>query len=136
MLLVGYALSYRAEAHAPVMTIKQKQQWAIKQMDPKTYARHLIVKRWENPRREFGCLAQLWGKESAWNHKAKSTTHDYGIPQRHMSHNTPKQIRDFLRDPHGQIRWGLTYIESRYDSPCKALHSWLSRGKNGKGGWY
>lgn len=135
--MVGYALAFKAQAQAPVMTIKQKHDWFISQMDPKSYARHLIKSEHRNPDKEFRCLAQLWGKESGWNHKAKSHTHDYGIPQRHMSHNTPGQIQDFLKDPHAQVRWGLNYIESRYKTPCGALQKWLSRAdKNGRGGWY
>jgi membrane-bound lytic murein transglycosylase MltF len=119
------------------MTAKEKRQFVISQMEPKSFARHLIAKTWKDSSRQYKCLAHLWGKESAWNHKAKSPTHDYGIPQRHMSHNTPKQIRDFLQDPQAQIKWGLNYIESRYDSPCGALKTWLSRAdKNGRGGWY
>lgn len=119
------------------MSVKQKQQFVISQMLPKDYARHLIKSEWSDHKRQFGCLAHLWGKESAWNHKAKSPTHDYGIPQRHMSHNTEKQKQAFLKDPHGQIRWGLNYIKTRYDNPCGALKAWLSRAdKNGRGGWY
>jgi len=119
------------------MTAKEKQQFVISQMPPKNFARYLVGKQWNDAQKQFGCLAKLWGKESAWNHKAKSPTHDYGIPQRHMSHNTAKQIRDFLKHPHPQIRWGLNYIKTRYDSPCGALQSWLSRAdENGRGGWY
>jgi hypothetical protein len=119
------------------MTPQEKRQFIISQMEPKEFARHLIAKQWDNPKKEFGCLAHLWGKESAWNYKAKSPTHDYGIPQRHMSHNTRSQIQDFLAHPHPQIRWGLNYIKTRYESPCGALKSWLSRAdKNGRGGWY
>ena len=119
------------------MTEKEKRQMVIRHMEPKTFARYLVSKRWDNPRTQFGCLAKLWGKESAWKHTAKSPTHDYGIPQRHMKHNTKAQINDFLKDPQAQIKWGLNYIEHRYDSPCGALKSWLSRAdKNGRGGWY
>jgi hypothetical protein len=119
------------------MTPVQKQEFLIQQLEPKQYALHLIKKRFDQPQREFKCLKTLWGKESAWNYKAKSPTHDYGIPQRHMSHNTKAQIADFMSHPHPQIRWGLGYIEHRYDTPCKALDSWLSRAdKNGRGGWY
>ncbi len=119
------------------MTKKEKREFVISQMQPKAFARLLVVERWSNAQKQFGCLAKLWGKESAWNHKAKSHTHDYGIPQRHMSHNTLEERKDFLKDPHAQIRWGLNYIEHRYDTPCGALKSWLSRAdKNGKGGWY
>jgi hypothetical protein len=117
------------------MTEQQKRQMVVKHMEPKEFARYLVVKRWD--KKQFTCLAQLWGKESAWNHKAKSATHDYGIPQRHMSHNTKDQIADFLENPRAQIKWGLNYIEHRYDTPCGALKSWLSRAdKNGRGGWY
>jgi len=118
------------------MTAKQKREFFISQLSPKDYARHLVKKRWANPKKEFACLAQLWGKESAWNHKAKSPSHDYGIPQRHMKHNTAAEIADFMKHPHTQIDWGIGYIAHRYDSPCKALQSWLSRATNGKGGWY
>jgi hypothetical protein len=119
------------------MTQQEKRQFVISQMKPKDFARFLVAKNWSNADKQFQCLAHLWGKESAWNYKAKSPTHDYGIPQRHMSHNTRLQIQDFLSHPHPQIRWGLNYIKTRYESPCGALQSWLSRAdKNGKGGWY
>jgi membrane-bound lytic murein transglycosylase MltF len=124
-------------AHAPVMDRKEKQQFVISQMSAKDYAKHLLRTEHKQPEREYRCLAQLWGKESAWNHRAKSPTDDYGIPQRHMSHNTAAEIADFMSHPHTQVRWGLGYIEHRYETPCKALHSWLSRAdKNGRGGWY
>ena len=120
-----------------MMTAKEKREFAIRIMEPKEFARFLVHKRFDNPQKQWGCLTKLWGKESAWNHKAKSHTHDYGIPQRHMSHNTREQIRKFLNDPKGQVQWGLNYIESRYETPCGALQSWLSRAdKNGRGGWY
>jgi hypothetical protein len=74
---------------------------------------------------QFGCLAKLWGKESAWNYKAvNKRTHDHGIPQRHMSHNTVAQRKAFLSDPVAQINWGLKYIDHRYDTPCRALDFW------------
>lgn len=119
------------------MTPKQKHEFVIAQMKPKQYARHLVEKHFDQPQKQFGCLAHLWGKESAWNYKAKSPSHDYGIPQRHMSHNNAKQIADFMKHPHAQIDWGINYIKHRYQTPCGALKSWLSRAdKNGKGGWY
>jgi len=76
---------------------------------------------------EQKCLGILWGKESAWNYEAKSSTHDYGIPQRHMRNNTQKQIADFMESPFSQIDWGLNYIKSRYGSPCEAWKFWQSR---------
>ena len=82
--------------------------------------------------KEWKCLEKLWTRESNWNHRSVSPTDDYGIPQRHMRHNTAKERRAFLKDPIAQVRWGLAYIEHRYEgSPCKAWeHS------QQKGGWY
>lgn len=81
---------------------------------------------------EWKCLEKLWTRESQWNHRSISPTDDYGIPQRHMRHNTAKERKAFLKDPMKQIDWGLAYIEHRYEgSPCKAWeHS------QRKGGWY
>lgn len=72
----------------------------------------------------------MWGKESAWDYTAISPTDDYGIPQRHMRHNTPKQIDAFLENPQTQIDWGLNYIKERYGSPCEAWSFWQ------KNRWY
>ena len=119
------------------MTPDQKQEFLVAQMPPKTYAKFLIKDRYSDSSKQYRCLAALWGKESAWNYRAKSPTHDYGIPQRHMKHSTPEEIRDFMRHPHIQIKWGLGYVEHRYQTPCGALKKWLSRAdKNGRGGWY
>lgn len=119
------------------MSPKQKQEFMVAQMPPKTFAKHLLRKDFADHKRQFGCLAKLWGKESAWNYKAKSPTDDYGIPQRHMRHNTKEQIAEFMKHPHTQIKWGLGYIKHRYDSPCGALKTWLSRAnEEGRGGWY
>lgn len=118
------------------MSVKQKHKFMVAQMPPKTYAKYLLEHEFADPRKQFGCLAHLWGKESAWNYRAKSPTHDYGIPQRHMKHNSPQEIRDFMKHPHIQIKWGLNYIKHRYETPCGALKVWLSRAENGRGGWY
>jgi len=92
----------------------------------KEYARAQVSEK------QWKCLDQLWTRESQWNHRSISPTDDYGIPQRHMRHNTAKERRAFMKDPIAQVRWGLAYIEHRYDgSPCKAWeHS------QQKGGWY
>ena len=71
--------------------------------------------------KEWKCLEKLWTRESNWNHRSVSPTDDYGIPQRHMRHNTAKERKAFLKDPIKQIDWGLAYIEHRYEgSPCNA----------------
>lgn len=73
---------------------------------------------------QWACLNWMWGKESAWNYKASSSTNDHGIPQRHMSGDTKAEIHAFQSDPVAQINWGLNYIKSRYQTPCKARAFW------------
>jgi hypothetical protein len=94
---------------------------------PKETAFRIAETKYGWGRTEQKCLGVMWGKESAWRYKAKSPTHDYGIPQRHMSHNTQEEIDRFLENPTGQIEWGLNYIRVRYDSPCKAWEFWQKR---------
>ena len=80
--------------------------------------------------RQFQCVKKLWHKESRWNPASISPTHDYGIPQRHMRKASAEAKAKFLENPYAQILWGLSYIEHRYDSPCKA---WAHSQRKG---WY
>jgi len=81
--------------------------------------------------KEWKCLEKLWTRESRWTPSSISPTHDYGIPQRHMRHNTAKERKAFLADPYKQIDWGLAYIEHRFQGlPCKAWEH------SQRKGWY
>jgi Transglycosylase SLT domain len=73
---------------------------------------------------QFTCLNEMWNKESHWNYKAVSKTHDHGIPQRNMPDASKKAIHAFQTDPEAQINWGLGYIKSRYKTPCNAWAFW------------
>ena len=70
--------------------------------------------------KEYKCLSTLYGKESAWNPKARNGSH-YGIPQ-----GRSVWLRD--QDGYTQIRWGLKYIGNRYGEPCVALDHWKAKG--------
>lgn len=77
----------------------------IRQMYPKTW------------KKEWSALAKLWGKESAWNHRADNP------------HSTAYGIAQVLRTPHGstieyQVRQGLKYIVHRYEKPTRAWDFW------------
>lgn len=114
----------------PTKSVPMTEQMKIKMLQPKDYAAHQAKKIYNWGSQQHQCLRALWGKESAWNYKAKSHTQDYGIPQRHMSRNTKSEITDFLKSPHIQIDWGLSYISNRYGSPCAAWQFHL------KNNWY
>jgi hypothetical protein len=70
--------------------------------------------------KEYKCLTILYGKESAWNPKARNGSH-YGIPQ-----GRSVWLKD--QDGYTQVQWGLDYIGHRYGEPCKALDHWKAKG--------
>jgi hypothetical protein len=79
---------------------------------------------------EFGCLENLWGKESGWNPNAQNPSSTaYGIPQFLDSTWAGTGIAK-TSDGYRQIDAGLIYIENRYGSPCGA---WSHSQANG---WY
>src|SRR6476661_4672993 len=79
---------------------------------------------------EFGCLENLWGKESGWNPNAQNPSSTaYGIPQFLNSTWSGTGIAK-TSDGYRQIDAGLIYIDQRYGSPCGA---W---GHSQSTGWY
>ena len=79
----------------------------------KEYALHLLHYDYV----QYRCLSKLYGKESAWNPKARNGSH-YGIPQGRSEYLSRV-------DGYAQVRWGLSYIEHRYSKPCGAYNHWL-----------
>ncbi|MEV6345796.1 lytic transglycosylase domain-containing protein [Actinoplanes sp. NPDC051851] len=70
---------------------------------------------------QFPCLDKLWKKESGWNYKATNRSSGaYGIPQALPGSKMASIASDWKTNPATQIKWGLGYIEGRYDSPCGA----------------
>jgi hypothetical protein len=77
------------------------------------------------------CLATLWQSESSWRWNALNRRSGaYGIPQAKPGNKMASAGSDWKTNPETQIRWGMGYIKSRYETPCKALTA-----KNRKG-WY
>jgi hypothetical protein len=80
---------------------------------------------------QFPCLDKLWTKESGWNHKAYNEgSGAYGIPQALPGSKMGSVAADWKTNPATQIKWGLGYIEGRYDTPCGAWQHSQSKG------WY
>jgi hypothetical protein len=80
------------------------------------YAAGLVASRgWAGS--EFGCLVNLWNRESGWNAHAANPSGAYGIPQALPG---SKMGGDWQNDYKVQIRWGIGYIAARYGSPCGA----------------
>jgi hypothetical protein len=80
---------------------------------------------------EFSCLEPLWAQESGWNVTAENpSTGAFGIPQAMPGSEMASAGPDWQTDAATQIRWGLTYIQERYGSPCGA---WAHEQSDG---WY
>jgi len=81
-----------------------------------------------NPSTYFGCLQDIWQRESGWNYQAENPSGAFGIPQALPGGKMASAGADWQTDPATQIRWGLGYIKSQYGNPCSA---WAFEEANG-----
>ena len=80
---------------------------------------------------QFSCLQPLWAHESGWNpHAQNPSSGAYGIPQALPGSKMASAGGDWQSNPATQIRWGLSYIQGNYGSPCGA---WAHEQADG---WY
>lgn len=74
---------------------------------------------------QFRCLKPMWTRESNWWYKARNPSSGaYGIPQAYPASKMRSAGADWRTNYRTQIRWGLSYIKSRYGSPCRAWSFW------------
>ena len=70
---------------------------------------------------QFSCLQPLWAHESGWNiYASNPSSGAYGIPQALPASKMASAGPDWQSNAATQIRWGLTYIQGTYGSPCAA----------------
>lgn len=94
----------------------------------KAFAYNYMVSKYRWSDKEFTCLVKLWNRESGWRVNAHNNSSGaHGIPQALPG---KKMGKGWKTDPHVQIKWGLRYIQKRYDTPCGAL------GHSNRTGWY
>lgn len=89
-------------------------------LTPRQLARHELRSRgWGDV--EWTCLDNLWTRESSWQiHDRNADSGSYGIPQALPASKMATMGADWRDNPLTQIRWGLSYIASRYGTPCSA----------------
>lgn len=76
---------------------------------------------------QYSCLNRLWTKESHWNYKAHNyRSGAHGIAQALPAIKMEVISDDWRTNPVTQIRWGLRYIDIRYEDPCSAWAKWRS----------
>ena len=83
-----------------------------------------------NAKTQYGCLYNIWERESGWNYEAENASGAYGIPQALPGSKMASAGPDWATDPTTQIKWGLGYIQGRYQTPCDAWAFWQDNG------WY
>lgn len=81
--------------------------------------------------RQYTCLDNLIRRESGWNHRASNPSSGaYGLMQALPGSKMASAGADWRTNPLTQLKWGLSYIKSRYGTPCGAWNFWT------KNGWY
>jgi hypothetical protein len=74
---------------------------------------------------QMTCLVPMWTKESGWNERSRNpSSGSYGIPQALPASKMAQYGADYLTNPAPQIKWGLSYIKTRYRTPCAAWAFW------------
>ena len=81
-----------------------------------------------SPSTYFGCLLDIWNRESGWVYDAENASGAYGIPQALPGSKMASAGADWQTDPATQIKWGLGYIKAIYGNPCSA---WAFEEANG-----
>ena len=77
-----------------------------------------------SPATFFGCLKDMWDRESGWVYDAENPSGAYGIPQALPGSKMASAGADWQTNPATQIKWGLGYIKAIYGDPCKAWAFW------------
>ena len=77
---------------------------------------------------QWGCLYDIWMRESGWVYDAENASGAYGIPQALPASKMASAGSDYLTNPRTQIIWGLGYIKSTYGTPCGAWDFELANG--------
>ena len=73
-------------------------------------------------RDQYSCLVALWKRESNWRWDAMNKSSGaYGIPQSLPGRKMAEMGADWATNPETQVRWGVSYIKSRYGAPCGAM---------------
>ncbi|MER5310241.1 transglycosylase SLT domain-containing protein [Streptomyces sp. NPDC002773] len=85
----------------------------------KAMARQMI------PASQFQCFSTIVDHESSWNYRAVNPSSGaYGLMQALPGYKMSSAGSDWQTNPATQIKWGLSYMNERYGSPCDAWTFW------------
>ncbi|MEU8759765.1 transglycosylase SLT domain-containing protein [Streptomyces sp. NPDC048659] len=87
----------------------------------KAMARQMI------PADQFQCFSNIVDHESGWNYRAvNASSGAYGLMQALPGSKMVSAGADWQTNPATQIKWGLSYMDGRYGSPCGAWSFWTA----------
>jgi hypothetical protein len=116
-----FAQSLFASEMALVASVTQQVEMARSPIGAKVVAGQIMKSEYNWGSYQFECLNRLWTKESHWNYQAHNyRSGAHGIAQALPANRMEIISTDWRKNPVTQIRWGLRYIEIRYENPCKA----------------
>ncbi|AWK11185.1 transglycosylase domain-containing protein [Streptomyces spongiicola] len=77
------------------------------------------------PGDQFQCFSNIVDHESTWNYRAQNPSSGaYGLVQALPGSKMASAGADWQTNPATQIKWGLSYMNDRYGSPCGAWSFW------------
>jgi len=110
-----------ASQMALAAAVSQQVEMARSSVGAKMVAKSIMLSEYAWGADQYTCLNRLWTRESHWNYRAHNKRSGaHGIPQALPAIRMEVISSDWRTNTVTQIRWGLRYIEARYDSPCKA----------------
>ncbi|WP_034088700.1 transglycosylase SLT domain-containing protein [Streptacidiphilus albus] len=74
---------------------------------------------------QFSCFSNIVTHESGWDYTATNPSSGaYGLVQALPGSKMASAGADWRTNPATQIRWGVSYMDNRYGSPCGAWAYW------------
>ena len=90
-----------------------------------TVAQVQAIARQMVPADQFQCFSNIVSHESGWNYQAVNPSSGaYGLFQALPGSKMSSAGADWRTNPATQIKWGLSYMDGRYGSPCGAWSFW------------
>ncbi|MEW2621638.1 transglycosylase SLT domain-containing protein [Streptomyces sp. NPDC048106] len=81
------------------------------------------------PAGQYQCFSNIVNHESSWNYRAVNPSSGaYGLVQALPGGKMASAGADWQTNPATQIKWGLSYMNQRYGSPCDAWTYWQANG--------
>lgn len=77
------------------------------------------------PADQYQCFSNIVNHESTWNYRAvNASSGAYGLVQALPGSKMSSAGADWQTNPATQIKWGLSYMNASYGSPCGAWSFW------------